>query len=516
MRGPFRLARRRVLIAAIVVVVVTCQSLFGTPTSSGQHGMGPDSVLVGTAGTHQESSSVVSKGGSGSSPSLSIPVGVMPWTPTLDTLNGDWYCANWHGGNAGNVTVVSARTGLPIASIPAGMGPMQPVLDPVTGDIFVANFDSSNATVISGSTNTMTATLSLGNGPGYPVFDPANGNLYFPNFFSANLTVVNGGSLLSSGSIPAGFGASYPIYNPSTNTVDVSTTAGVAVVDPQAGRLVTTIPTGADAFPVLDVGAGLVVVSNFGSATVSLLNASTDAFVTTLSVGVYPQPAVIDSATGSILVANDGSANLSVISPSLMKVVTTVPVGTSPLAPLYAPGDSTIYVPNGRSDNLTLLSGTDYAPRGTIPVGANPLTPAYDVANGDVLVPNYYSDNLTLISSRPPALLNVTFQESGLSAGVNWTVALSGPSWSSQTTAGPTASFLAANGSYSYVVTSPSGYLSVPPAGVLTLLSRNVTIPIRFRADVGTSGPLAIVILLGSAMAGVTTGAVWLTFYRRK
>jgi hypothetical protein len=79
--------------------------------------------------------------------------------------------------------------------------------------------------------------------------------------------------------------------------------------------------------------------------------------------------------------------------------------------------------------------------------------------------------------SHGPALYVVTFTESGLPTGANWSVMLNGTSGSSM---GTTITFSEPNGSYLFEVTSKVGATSSPTSGKVTVTGRAVGVPIQF------------------------------------
>jgi len=92
---------------------------------------------------------------------------------------------------------------------------------------------------------------------------------------------------------------------------------------------------------------------------------------------------------------------------------------------------------------------------------------------------------------------SVTFTETGLGSGTNWTVTLNGVAHSSTST---TISFAEANGSYNFQVGNLSGYTSSPSSGSITVSDKNVDQAVAFQgtsssSNNGTTNLLLYVVL---------------------
>ena len=76
-----------------------------------------------------------------------------------------------------------------------------------------------------------------------------------------------------------------------------------------------------------------------------------------------------------------------------------------------------------------------------------------------------------------PATYNITFSESGLPSGTSWSVTLNGTSESSTSS---TITFTETNGTYSYTVSSVSGYSVFPSSGSITVSAKSFNQAVTF------------------------------------
>jgi YVTN family beta-propeller protein len=119
----------------------------------------------------------------------------------------------------------------------------------------------------------------------------------------------------------------------------------------------------------------------------------------------------------------------------------------------------------------------------TIPVGKWPLGVAYDPSNGYIYVTNYGSGTVSIISTSAQATetYTVTFTESGLPAGTQWSVTFNGLTKSSTSssitfTGVPAGNYtwnatsiIAVGNGTRYVAQTSSGTISVPNASSVSL-----------------------------------------------
>ena len=182
----------------------------------------------------------------------------------------------------------------------------------------------------------------------------------------------------------------------------------------------------------------------------------------------------ISYPSGNFTVAG-ASANISIAFHIMYKVTfteTNVPVGVSWSINLYTANNSTYYY------STSSPSMTAYLPNGTYYYTAN-----YYYNNGymSISVPSReFTVNGTsqTINVTFPVTYKVTFTETGLSSGTTWSVTLNGTTLSSTTN---TIIFSMPNGTYSYTVSSVSGYTLSSSSGNITVKGSNYTQSIIFK-----------------------------------
>jgi YVTN family beta-propeller protein len=228
-----------------------------------------------------------------------------------------------------------------------------------------------------------------------------------------------------------------------------------------------------------------------------------------------------DAAQGYLLVTNSGSNNVSVISDTTNEVVSNFPVGKGPYGIGFDIGKGEAFVPNFNSANVTVVvpgSGGGAPPHYTVtctetglPAGTNwsvtlngtPMsststtilfsepsgTYGYTVGAVAGYTPNPSSGSVPVSGAAASLPITftanssggyaVTFTETGLATGTNWTVTLNSVPKSSTTT---TVVFTEPDGTYPYTVTSMSADTPTPSSGSVPVSGAPVGLTITFTA----------------------------------
>ena len=371
-------------------------------------------------------------------------MGRWPDGAAYDSANGNLYVSNR---GSSNVSVINGSTNTVVATIPLPWDePVGAAYDSSNGDIYVSEWNQTsftNVSVISGSTNRVVANISVGDREDSATYDPSNGDVYVTLWARGNVSVINGSSNTVVATVPVGLVPSGGAYDSSNGDVYIANTYSHNVSVIHGTKIVATVPVGS--------AAG-------------------------------PQDVAYDSTNGDIYVTNTFSNRLgtvSVINGSSNTVVATVPVGLVPNGAAYDPADGDVYVANIGSNNVSVVAGSTNKIVATIPGGDEPWAVAYDPSNGEVYVTNYLSGNVSVIcgSTESPATYTVSFIESGLPFGTNWSVTLSGDTESSTATA---IGYSETNGTYSYSIGSVMGYTASPLSGNLAVSGNSVTESITF------------------------------------
>jgi YVTN family beta-propeller protein len=316
-----------------------------------------------------------------------------------------------------------------------------------------------------------------------------------------------------------GFNPSAVAYDGGKGAVFVANygSNSVSVISDAPNPVLTTIPVGTRPYGVAyDSGKGEVFVSNQLSNNVSVISDATNTVVATIPVGTHPLGIAYDSRKGEVFVINSNSNNVSVVSDMNNAVVTTIPVGFNPLDVAYDSGKGEVFVTNANSNNVSVISDATDTVVATVAVGSGPAGLAFDASNGYVYLSNTAQGTLsTLSANAPPTDYPVTFTESGLPAGTDWSVTLAGTTNSSMT---PTIGFREPNGTYSFTVRSVAGgYTATPSTGSLNVSAASVSEAVTFSSSNGSSssgflglpgntgyyllGGVAILVAAGAAVA---------------
>jgi len=246
--------------------------------------------------------------------------------------------------------------------------------------------------VIDGTT--VIATIPVGRGPWGVVYDPSNGYIYVTNWHSDTVSVIDGANNTVIANITVGplgpfsWGVAYDPSNGYIYVIDSSGTVGtVVVIDGANNTVIATIPVGPGPVGVAyDPSNGYIYVTDSLSDTVSVINGATNTVIANITVGLGPQGIAYDPSNGYIYVADSGSDTVSVIDGANNTVIATIPVGSGPWGVAYDPSNGYIYVTNSGSGTVSIISAPAQA------------------------IKTY----------------TVTFTESGLPAGTQWSVTFDG------------------------------------------------------------------------------------------
>ncbi len=441
-----------------------------------------------------------------------VSVGESPEFPTYDNGNGLIYVSNvgYHTIEA----LIGTTAGFLIT---VGANPQASAYDSGNGDVYVPNQGSSNVSVVSGTT--VVAAVNVGTSPTFAIYDSGNGYVYVGNSGGGNVSILNGTTLV--GTVNVGSNPSYATYDSGNGYVYVSNVYSNNVSVINGTTLVGTVSLGsAPESGAYDGRNGFVYVPNvnlnYGSDYVSVISGTT--LVSTVSVGSIPEFAAYDSGNGDVYVPNSGSNSVSVISGT--SVMATILVGSDPTFATYDSGNGYVYVTNQGSGSVSVISGNvsgisagsavifteSGIPSGTswsVTLNGNQESSTgsaieftepngtYPYSVGDV--PGWHQTTLpytglvavsgsTVIETTlafTQLTYSVTFTETALPSGTNWSVTMEG---TPQTSTTSTVTFTDQNGTYGYTVGSVSGYTSSPASGSVTVAGEAQTVAVTFNA----------------------------------
>jgi YVTN family beta-propeller protein len=362
-------------------------------------------------------------------------------------------------------------------------------VDSEKGAVYVANWGSGNVSVIDGTSEI--GSVNVGYTPISAVYDSGNGYLYVPN---------DGG--YSNSALPF-----------------------VSLINGTQGTTTLNLPV-IPGFATYDSRNGYVYITDAGyrepGERVAVIDGTT--LETTLTVGVDPGPPICNTANGDVYVPNYRDANLSVISgdrvvasinasglaaydpgdgylyiygSSIVKVFDGTAISASvglgykgiPDFAIYDSQSGDMYLGFGNADPANSNVGevfvlNESAVVGIIQVGETPTAATFDPSDGDVYVSN--SGPSANVSAIFP-LYALTFVETGLPRGTNWSINLNGPlQISSELKPNPLVSNTSMttsvdpNGTYGFTVGPVAGYVSSPSSGMINVNGTDISASIIY------------------------------------
>ncbi len=412
----------------------------------------------------------------------------------FDPVNNDLYVSDyvWN-----NVSVVKASTYRVVANALLGSSPYNMAFDPVNGDLYVTDLLSSQLIVVNGTTNQVVGFVALDTTPYGIAYDPVTNSIYVDDYYAGNVSIVNTTRNAVVGYLPAGVepwgiaydGANHDLYvtNPGSDNVTVLNPATKKVV---TALNLTTAP-GAIAY---DPKSSTIFVGEYDVGNVSVFNAKSNALIRNSTTGNEVYTIAVDPGTGRAFVGNYGSDNVTVLGPKGQELGLSVAAGVGVFGSVYDPQNGDVYVVSFDSDLVTVINSTTASGVGGYSTGTGPVAAAVDPVSGTVYVADYDSDSLTLLSPTfRVATYSVTFKETGLPSGTDWSVRFDGTGLSSE---GKTLVFSEPNGTgQPYAVAQVEGYSVSPEFGTVHVNGHAVTVRITFasvsaslRRDLAPSG----------------------------
>lgn len=416
--------------------------------------------------------------GSGSTGTVGFAtVGDAPYYSCYDPATGDIYVAN---SGPGNVTVLHGTRSVANISMPSAWFP---AYDPADGYVYVTGFYTNSVTILNGTR--VLATLRVGSEPYEALFDPADDYVYVMNSNGTTVTILSGSAVVAT--VGTGYGPVWAAYDPANSLVYVENQydVNVTVLDGTSFVANVTVGGGPDA-AVYDPADGYVYVEDYDSNNVSVLDGT--AVLENVTVGGEPFSATYDPADGYVYDVDYQSNDLSVFNGTSLLATIDLGSSASPTFAVFDPATGYLYVMNSGAENVSVVQGSVLIGNVSLP-GLNvqwtgeafgfssaPWYATYDPADSDLYVLNSAGWNVTLVGATYP----VTFTESGLPSGSNWTVAVDGFNQSGNNSTSVT--FYEGNGTHSCFVVGPTDYRAkrCAPTGTLRVAGSPVTIEVPF------------------------------------
>ncbi|MGB6133486.1 MAG: YncE family protein [Acidobacteriaceae bacterium] len=290
-------------------------------------------------------------------------------------------------GPANSVAVFDERHGS-MHSVNVGKGPVSLAIDPRTNRIYVVNAGADSVSVIDGRDDAVIATIreKPGSDPYVLTVDDAANKIYVTNTYSSALMVIDGATnvahTLKTGS------ADGIALDPRIGTVFLMTyeDPDIRLVNPRTGAIVR-VRVGPHLWGMtFDQSLHTLYVAHTVTNNIVALNETTHA-VHTIPTGSIPCAVAIDPATQRLYAVNYGSQTLSVIDARTGRVLATLPVGSNPQAVVVDSPHNRIYVANVHGNSVTIIDGARNTVLGVRPAGTNPY--ALALGTGMVFAVDY-------------------------------------------------------------------------------------------------------------------------------
>jgi YVTN family beta-propeller protein len=230
------------------------------------------------------------------------------------------YVANWTDNTVSAVDVASGN----VTNIALGSRPWVIAMSPA-GDAVYAGLNANSIAVISTDSDTVTRMIDT-NGllPESIIVSPDGNTLYVAPVDQSSITGLLGGSVeaiaASDGSvihaaIPVGMTPAWISVSPDGSKVYTLNflSNSVSVVDSAAWKVTSTVPLGSGADPIIGAvtPSGTLVVTNFGSASVALIDGSSDQVTSTFKTSGRPVGVDISPDGSRGYVTDFGPSSLS-------------------------------------------------------------------------------------------------------------------------------------------------------------------------------------------------------------
>ena len=281
--------------------------------------------------------------------------------------------------------IIGTATSFKVAS-----GPNRMAYNPVNHDLYVPA-ESANEVQIYNSTNVRVGTVHLpvDSGPGAAAFDPSNNEVYVTGE-SSNAVYVLTGTKLTTTINSTTFDDPYGIiYDPGCGAMLVANDLGTTITWIRGNSVGGTIPVGLDPFEIAyDPYWSNVLVTNYGSANVTVLNALYLTYVTSIPVGDGPTGIAYDPEDLLDYVANFDSGNVSVLMGS-GSVAATISGLSFPDGVAFSQKNLEMYVTCAGSGKVYVYHGATLKAKYSTAARSNPVDATYDPYNDDVYVSGY-------------------------------------------------------------------------------------------------------------------------------
>jgi YVTN family beta-propeller protein len=301
---------------------------------------------------------------------VTIPVrGDRPHGIAYNPANNNMYVANL---GSSTVSVIDSSMDSVTSSILVGRGP-QGIAYVSSNKLYVTNAGSGDVYVINGTINKVIKKIPVGNNPIGIAYNPSNNNIYIGNYVNGTVSVIDtsNDTVISTIVLGSPWEELYPnflaydssnqgiyvtvfpasLYPAQYGQVSIINTATNA--DVKDSYLPTSVQNSTVKGVAYNTDNNRVYILAFYSGSVLILNPDTNTFEgTPIPVGSKPYDIVHNPSNNHMYVTNYGSNTVSAIDATRNSVVATFPTGDFPIGIAYNPNNRHIYVANTGSNSV--------------------------------------------------------------------------------------------------------------------------------------------------------------------
>jgi DNA-binding beta-propeller fold protein YncE len=286
-----------------------------------------------------------------------------------------------------------------------GLFPYTPCYAPSVHLIYVANVGTNYVTIINSVNHSLVGYLPVAT-DGSSFCQVARGNIYFAGADLHLIQVFNTTTQQLEANIPIpGAGVLSFGYNPVLNWVYASVVTRpwsvTAISNTNFSLLRVNYVRNAPASTVVDTEDNEIFIGD-DSDNVNVLNATTLAFVTNLTIGLSPQSGIWDPLNDRVFLGAQAPYNIddfAEVDPVNNTVIAVLNMNGWPNYTAMSPSGQWIYWAMDPGDNVTMMNATNISQQYTFQIGTSPDGIAFDADTNEVVTANQATNNVSFINA---------------------------------------------------------------------------------------------------------------------
>lgn len=314
-------------------------------------------------------------------------------------------------GKSNTVSVIDLRTFALAKTIHVGSEPTGIAANSKKNEIYVVNAGSNNVSVIDAETNTIVAAIGVHGRPYFIDVTEDGKRAYVANSASSNVSVIDLEKRLVIGNVRVGASPGLARVSRDGSTIVVSNRGDntVSLIDAKFLRVRATVPVcqqPEDIAILPDSSKAFVACSGSSQvASIALQNGTqkSDRLMALLDVGRTPVSLTVKPDGGEMVVCNFDSDSISIIETGNDEVGNSLEIGQHPSRGVVTLDNSRLYVTNFGSNSVAVYDidmGRRIGP--PLMVGSRPDALALTPDEHYLLVLDTQSGDVTVIQKRTP------------------------------------------------------------------------------------------------------------------